>query len=91
VNRPVDLELAPRVEPPDKRTTLALIRAVSGTLVIAGLAFAYLERRYAPNAIVTDDSIILPPWIGWMGYLFTLSAAVTYNVTDYVEWWGRRR
>lgn len=70
--------------------TLSLIRAVSGTLVIAGLVFVYVERRNAPDAMLLESSPDLSPWVGWAGYLFSLAAAVTYNITDYIEWWGRR-
>jgi hypothetical protein len=69
----------------------SLIRAISGSLLIAGLAFAFVERRYAPNSFVTDDSTILPEWVGWSGYTLAFLAAVIYNITDYLEWWDRRR
>ena len=68
-----------------------LIRAISGTVLIVGLAFAFVERAYAPQTLVTDSSIILPPWAGWAGYWASLIAALTYNLTDYAEWWRRRQ
>jgi hypothetical protein len=68
---------------------ITLIRAISGSVLIAGLVFTFIERRYAPNAIVTEDSTILPAWVGWLAYLLSLGAALAYNITDYVEWWSR--
>jgi hypothetical protein len=54
---------------PKDKAIFSLGRAVSGTLVIIGLVFAYLERRYAPNTIVLENSPDLPGWVGWLGRL----------------------
>lgn len=66
---------------------LLLIRAVSGTLLIIGLVFVFIERRNPSSAILLESSRILPSWIGWAGYSASLIAALTYNLTDYVDWW----
>lgn len=76
---------------PGAAAKYSLIRAISGSMLIVGLALTFVERRYAPNSLVTDDSTILPAWVGWTAYLFALVAALAYNVTDYVEWWNRRK
>ena len=55
-----------------------------------GLVFDFVVRRWAPDTIVTESSTILPVWVGWAAHLFTLMAALTYNLTDYLKWWGRR-
>jgi hypothetical protein len=66
------------------------IKIVAGTAIFIGLIFAFLERRYAPSAIVTEDSTILPAWVGWTGWILSGAASVAYILMDIIEWWDRR-
>jgi hypothetical protein len=55
---------------------LLLIRAVSGTLLIIGLVFVFIERHKSESVLLLESSTRLPPWIGWAGYVFTLVARI---------------
>lgn len=66
-------------------------KLIAGTLLFVGLIFGFIERHYAPNAIVTDDSTTLPAWIGWSGWILSALATVAYILTDILEWRARPR
>jgi hypothetical protein len=70
------------------QTRLA-VKIIAGTLLFVGLIFGFIERRYAPNAIVTDDSTILPAWVGWSGWILSALATVAYVLMDILEWRAR--
>jgi len=68
-----------------------VIKVAAGMIVLFGLIFGYIERRYAPNAIVTEGSTILPSWVGWAGWILAALGSVAYVLMDIIEWWTRRR
>jgi hypothetical protein len=67
------------------------IKVAAGTIILVGLVFGYIERRYAPTAIVTESSTILPSWVGWVGWILAAVGSVAYVLMDIIEWWARRR
>ena len=71
--------------------TRLVIKLISGTLVFVGLVLGFIERRYAPIALVTDDSTILPSWVGWAAWLFSGVAAAIYVLVDIFEWRANKR
>jgi hypothetical protein len=72
--------------------TRSTLKVISGTVLLIGLFLGSIERYYAPNAIVTDNSTVLPEWVGWTGWAFFSGVAtVVYVLLDVLEWRGRRR
>jgi hypothetical protein len=67
------------------------IKVAAGTIVLVGLVFGFIERRYAPITIVTQGSTILPPWVGWSGWILAAAGSAVYALMDVIEWWTRRR
>jgi hypothetical protein len=74
-----------------KAETRSAIKVASGTMLLLGLVFGFIERRYAPSAMLTENSAILPSWVGWAGWILSGVATVAYILVDVLEWWGRRR
>lgn len=74
-----------------KANTRSTIKLISGTVLFIGLVFGFIDRYYAPTAIVTENSTILPAWMGWIGWILPSAAAVVYVLMDFLEWLRRRR
>lgn len=69
----------------------ATIKVASGTALVLGLIFGFVERWYAPTVLAIQGSTILPAWVGWLGWLLVAGAAIVYFVVDILEWRERRR
>jgi len=70
-----------------------VIKAVAGTLLAVGIVISFLERKYAPNAVVTEDSPNFPSWIGWIGWIgwgIAAGATLVYVGIDVFDWWHTR-
>jgi multisubunit Na+/H+ antiporter MnhB subunit len=65
---------------PDGAFTLKVVAAV---VTIIGLVFGFLERYFAPNAIVTEDSPDYPRWLAWLGWVITALGILAYIVADF--------
>jgi hypothetical protein len=71
--------------------TRSTIKVISGTVLFMGLVFGFIERYYAPNTLVTENSTILQGWVGWTGWVLSGVATVVYVLIDVFEWRTRRR
>ncbi len=80
-----------RITDVSEKSTVRAVKVVAGTALVLGLIFTFIERLYAPNTLVTEDSTILPAWIGWFGLLLTAVASVVYVLVDILDWLHRRR
>jgi hypothetical protein len=64
------------------------VKVVAGTLLIISLAVGFLERWYAPHALLLESSPNFPGWIGWLGFFLATLGTVAYLGVDILE--GRR-
>lgn len=65
-------------------STVLIVKAVCGTLVVVGLLINFFERKYAPHTLLLESSPNFPSWLGWAGWVVALSAAVGYFIVDVI-------
>lgn len=61
-------------------TTFKIIAACATVL---GLLLGFFERRYAPTAIITEDSPRYPEWLAWGGWILAAIGALEYIAIDF--------
>lgn len=65
-------------------STVLIVKAVCGTLVVVGLLINFFERKYAPHALLLESSPNFPAWLGWAGWVVALLASVGYFLIDVI-------
>jgi hypothetical protein len=64
-------------------TPLTALKIIAAVVTVIGLLFAFLERYFAPHALVTEDSPNYPDWLKWFGLILTALGVLTYIVIDW--------
>ena len=61
------------------------LKIVAATTTVIGLIFGFLERFFAPTAIITENSPNYPTWLAWTGWIVTALGAVAYIAIDFIS------
>jgi hypothetical protein len=61
------------------------LKIVAATVVVVGIVVSFLDRWYAPHALLLESSPRRPWWLAWLGWFLTSIPAVLYIVLDYLE------
>jgi hypothetical protein len=64
---------------------LLALKIAAGVVTVIGLLFGFLERYFAPNIRVTEDSPNYPDWLKWFGWILTASGALAYVAIDWLS------
>ena len=59
------------------------LKIIAATATIIGIIFGFLERWYAPDTLVTEQSANYPGFLKWLGWLLASLGAIAYIVIDY--------
>jgi hypothetical protein len=52
-------------------TAILAIKIIAAVVTIIGLLLGFLERYFAPSALITEDSPNYPDWLAWLGWILT--------------------
>ncbi len=63
---------------------LDTLKVVAATATIIGIISGFLERWYAPDTLVTEQSPTYPEFLKWIGWLLASVGALAYIVIDYI-------
>jgi uncharacterized protein involved in cysteine biosynthesis len=58
-------------------------KVVAAVVTIIGLVLGFFERRFAPKALVTEDSPNYPDWLAWIGWIMAALGALVYIAIDF--------
>jgi hypothetical protein len=61
---------------------MSALKIVAASVTLLGLILGFLERRYAPKTIVTEDSPNYPEWLAWLGWTLAGVGALAYVAID---------
>jgi hypothetical protein len=61
------------------------LKIIAATAPIIGIISGFLERWYAPDTLVTEQSPHYPKFLKWIGWLLASLGAIAYIVIDYFE------
>jgi hypothetical protein len=64
---------------------MSALKIVAATTAVIGLILGFLERFFAPTAIVTENSPNYPGWLAWIGWIVTALGAVAYIAIDLIS------
>lgn len=59
------------------------LKFIAATATVIGLLLGFLERRYAPTTIVTEDSPSYPVWLAWLGWIVAAAGSIGYIIVDF--------
>jgi hypothetical protein len=65
-------------------------KVAAGTVAIVGLIFAFIEKKFSPEYIVTDKPFA-PEWLGWAAWILTALGTLAYVLIDFLEWRSKGR
>jgi uncharacterized membrane protein len=63
--------------------SLLTLKVVAAVAAIIALLLGFLERYFAPKAIVTEDSPDYPDWLAWLGWIVAALGILTYIAIDF--------
>jgi hypothetical protein len=61
------------------------LKIVTATVVIVGIVVSFLDRWYAPRALLLESSPNRPWWLAWLMWVLTSVPAILYILLDYLE------
>jgi len=64
---------------------IAELKIIAGVLVVVGIVLNFVSLRYAPRALLLEDSPQPPRWLRWAAWGTTSLAAVSYIALDFIE------
>ena len=62
---------------------LETLKVIAATATLIGIISGFLERWYAPDTLVTEQSPNYPEFLKWIGWLLASLGAIAYIVIDY--------
>ena len=66
-------------------TPLLALKIVAAVVTIIGLLLGFLERYFAPSALITEDSTDYPDWLAWLGWILTALGILAYVGIDWLS------
>lgn len=62
---------------------VSVLKLVAAIATLVGLLLGFLERYFAPNVRVTEDSPAYPKWLAWLGWGLAAIGALGYIALDF--------
>jgi hypothetical protein len=63
---------------------LDTLKVIAATATIIGIISGFLERWYAPDTLITEQSPNYPAFLKWIGWLLASVGALAYIVIDHI-------
>jgi len=60
------------------------LKIVTATVVIFGIVVSFLDRWYAPRALLLESSPNRPWWLAWLVWVLASVPAILYILLDYL-------